>query len=69
VGELRGAVDLKKLVVLPLHVLAHGASGLCDEVLPIALAVIFTVILIWVWRKGRGFEPEMDERSSEDEQE
>jgi hypothetical protein len=59
---------LETLVVLPLYVLAHGAAGIWDEALPIGLAIIFTAILIWVWRKGRGFEPEMDEHNSEDEQ-
>ena len=59
---------MEKLVVLPLHLLAHGAAGFWDEILPIGLAIIFTVILIWVWRKGRGFKPEMDENNPQDEQ-
>lgn len=60
---------MENLLISPVRLLAHGARGNWDEILPIALAVIFTAILIWIWRKGRGFEPEMDENSQQDEQE
>lgn len=42
-------------------ILAHGALGIWDEVIFIAVAALFTVAVIGLWRLSRRFEPDLDE--------
>lgn len=40
---------------------AHGALGIWDEVLPIVVAIIFTLVVLLVWLRSRRFTAERDE--------
>lgn len=42
-------------------ILAHGALGLWDEAIFIAVAVLFTSAVVALWRLSRRFEPDLDE--------
>lgn len=50
-----------------LNILAHGAFGIWDEFLFFGIAAVFTIFMLYSWRKSSSFDPELDEELVEDE--
>jgi len=54
-------------LTLFLMVLMHGAVGAWDEIIPITLAVLTTVLGAVVFLVGRRFEPEVEETAVDED--
>ncbi len=51
-----------------LSIVAHGALGFWDEVLYFMGALLFTAVVMVVWRVGRRFKPLLDQKHESPDQ-
>lgn len=45
---------------MTLLIFAHGALGFWDEAIYFILALLFTLLVIVIWRLSRGFKPTLE---------